>query len=220
MAVRFTPRLDVLPAAQRRLWAELGDVPPSFTLYGGTALALHLGHRKSLDFDFFSSTKFDDDRMMREIGFLQRARVLQRSAGTLTVQVTRGGQVQISFFAVPKLRRLRAAHVSPDNGVRIASLLDLAGAKAAVVQKRADAKDYVDLDALMKSGVDLAMALAAGRAIYGAGFNAQVTLKALSYFMDGDLPTLSDDVKQRLQKAVRMVDPVNLPRIVARRYSK
>ena len=42
----FVPRLDVLPEAQRRLWGELSAVPKEFTLYGGTALALHLGHRK------------------------------------------------------------------------------------------------------------------------------------------------------------------------------
>jgi hypothetical protein len=51
----FSPRLDVLPATQRRLWPELRGVPPQFVLYGGTALALRLGHRHSVDFDFFSS---------------------------------------------------------------------------------------------------------------------------------------------------------------------
>ena len=50
----FSPRLDILPAPQLQLWAELGTVPPAFVLYGGTALALHLGHRQSVDFDFFS----------------------------------------------------------------------------------------------------------------------------------------------------------------------
>lgn len=55
----FRPRLDVLPEAQRRLWEELCAVPDEFTLYGGTALALHLGHRQSVDFDFFGSRAID-----------------------------------------------------------------------------------------------------------------------------------------------------------------
>jgi hypothetical protein len=55
----FSPRLDVLPEAQRRLWGELTAVPDEFTLYGGTALALHLGHRKSVDFDFFGKRAID-----------------------------------------------------------------------------------------------------------------------------------------------------------------
>ena len=48
----FRPRLDVLPAAQRRLWPALADVPDTFVLYGGTALALRLAHHASVDFDF------------------------------------------------------------------------------------------------------------------------------------------------------------------------
>ena len=48
------PRLDVLPEAQQQIWASLSAAPRlSFVLYGGTAVALHLGHRQSLDFDFF-----------------------------------------------------------------------------------------------------------------------------------------------------------------------
>ncbi len=54
----------------------------------------------------------------------------------------------MSFFGVPALPRLQAAHIAKDNGLRVASLLDLAGTKASVVQVRAEAKDYVDLDAL------------------------------------------------------------------------
>ena len=54
MASDFTPRLDILPPPQRRLWDELAAIPPEFVLYGGTAIALHLGHRQSVDFDFLA----------------------------------------------------------------------------------------------------------------------------------------------------------------------
>lgn len=47
------PILAALPDEQRRLWPALADVPDAFVLYGGTALALRLGHRSSVDFDFF-----------------------------------------------------------------------------------------------------------------------------------------------------------------------
>lgn len=52
MSDGFQPRLDILPPAQRALWDELGGLPHGFVLYGGTALALRLGHRQSIDFDF------------------------------------------------------------------------------------------------------------------------------------------------------------------------
>ncbi|MBF0334495.1 MAG: hypothetical protein HQL40_12755 [Alphaproteobacteria bacterium] len=104
-------------------------------------------------------------------------------------------------------------HVAPDNGLRVASLLDLAGTKASVVQLRAEAKDYLDLDALVLAGVDLSAALAAGRAIYGNTFNPEVTLKALAYFDDGNLASVPDEVKRRLADAVLAVDLDRLPSI-------
>jgi hypothetical protein len=51
----FEPRIDILPPAQKEIWPQLAPAPGlSFVLYGGTAVALHLGHRVSIDFDFFS----------------------------------------------------------------------------------------------------------------------------------------------------------------------
>ena len=51
MSTAFEPRLDILAEPQRELWPELDAVPPEFVMYGGTALALHLGHRMSDDFE-------------------------------------------------------------------------------------------------------------------------------------------------------------------------
>ena len=73
------PKLDVLPAAQRALWPALNDIPDSYILYGGTALALRLGHRSSVDFDFFSSETLDSEALF-EIPFIADAEVLQRVA--------------------------------------------------------------------------------------------------------------------------------------------
>ena len=58
------PRLDVLPQAQRALWPALRDLPHTFVLYGGTALALRLGHRASVDFDFFPSEPLAVDALL------------------------------------------------------------------------------------------------------------------------------------------------------------
>ena len=111
------------------------------------------------------------------------------------------------------MKRLQPPDVIAENGVQVASLLDLAGTKASVIQVRAEAKDYLDLDALMTTGTDLPHALAAGKAIYGPAFNPQITLKALSYFGDGNLARLPDAVKARLALAARSVDLGRLPLI-------
>ncbi|MSP03380.1 MAG: hypothetical protein EXR07_20410 [Acetobacteraceae bacterium] len=221
MTEGFIPCLDILPAPRRRFWDELAAVPAEFVLYGGTAIALHLGHRQSIDFDFFGDRPFEPQRLTALVPFLLQAVVTHQEPNTLTVMIDRGGPVKLSFFGVPRLPRLMTPHVAPGNGVRIASLLDLAGTKASVVQQRAEAKDYVDIDAILRDGrIDLPTALAAARAIYGTRFNPQVTLKALSYFGDGTLRRLPMAVKDRLAKASREVDLSQLPRIVRPRPSR
>ncbi len=206
----FEPRLDVLPAPQRQLWDEMSSIPATFTLYGGTAIALHLGHRSSVDFDFFGSTCFDPRALAAELPLLHGAVLTQIEPQTLSAIVDRNGPVKVSFFGLPGFPRL-APRLLAANKIYVASLLDLAGTKASVVQVRAEAKDYFDLDALIGAGVDLPHALAAGRTLYRDGFAPQATLKALSYFGDGDLHALPLIVQRHLLSAVRNVDLDKLP---------
>ena len=85
--------------------------------------------------------------------------------------------------------------------MRIASLVDLAGNESGVVQKRAEAKDYIDLDAIIENTeIDLATAVSAAKLLYGDKFNPELTLKSLSYFGDGTLPTLPEEIRDRLTK--------------------
>src|SRR5436853_7771708 len=104
----FKPRLDILSPAQRRLWPELSETPAEFTLYGGTAIALRLGHRPSMDFDFFASTPFVPRALLQKVPYLKGATVRQSAANTLTVTVEREGPVQLSFFG-----GLDLGHVPP-----------------------------------------------------------------------------------------------------------
>ncbi len=212
MLDRFLPRLDILPPAQRRLWPELIGVPPEFVLYGGTAIALHLGHRQSVDFDFFGNRPLDPTELALGMPFLTGATITQRAPNTLSCIVDRDGEVKLSFFGVPELARLRPPLVAPDHGLQIASLLDLAGTKASVVQMRAEAKDYIDIDAILLDGrIDLPTALASARALYGTRYNPQITLKALCFFDDGNVGTLPAEMKDRLARAASAVDLDRLP---------
>jgi hypothetical protein len=200
----FVPDLSTLPPPQLKLWPELGQTPETFTLYEGTALALRLGHRTSIDFDFFSNAPFDPVRLASTLPFLKQAERIQVAPNNLTCRIDRGGGVLVSFFGGLGLGQVAEADRASDTGVRIASVLDLAGTKAAVVQKRAEAKDYLDIDALMRHGIDLPTILAAGRVVYGRQFNPLITLKALSFF--DDVPALPSEVRKRLASAVATVD--------------
>ena len=94
----FTPNLTTLPPPQRKLWPELASTPEGFTLYGGTALALRLAHRTSVDFDFFSNAPFDPDDLARMLPYLKDAERVRMAPNTLTCRVDRGGPVLLSFF--------------------------------------------------------------------------------------------------------------------------
>jgi hypothetical protein len=205
----FQPRLDILPVAQRALWYELDATPDHFTLYGGTALALRLGHRQSVDFDFFSHTAFDPEALAGEIPYLAGAERVQVAGHTLTCRVERGGPVLVSFFGNLGLGEVAPRDLAQGSKVYVASLLDIAGTKAAVLQRRAQTRDYLDIDALVRHGIDLPHMLAAGAVVYGRSFNPLITLKALSYF--DDVPALPAELRERLRVAVESVDPTRLP---------
>jgi hypothetical protein len=210
----FRAKLGTLPTAQRRLWDELGSVPRRFVLYGGTALALRFGHRSSEDFDFFSNQPFSAADLEAEIPLLRDAVRLQSSANTLVSRVDRGGPVKVSFFGGLGLRRVHDPEIVEGlPGLRVASPLDLAATKVKVVQDRAEGKDYRDIGRLLEDGIGLAEALGAAGAVYGPTFNPLPSLKALCYFGDGDLATLSPDLRARLVEAVGRVDPIGIPEI-------
>lgn len=194
----FKPHLEILPPQQRNLWPELAELPRHFVLYGGTGLALRLGHRASVDFDFFTSEDVVPEDLLRSEAVLKGAKVLQNAPHTLSVVQNRGGPIKLSFFGKLTLGRVGVPQATDDGVMHVASLLDLAGTKAAVIYLRSERKDYLDILALLDAGVSLSQAMGAASAIYGEQYNPALTLKALSYFGDGDLPKLDDDQKQRL----------------------
>jgi nucleotidyltransferase AbiEii toxin of type IV toxin-antitoxin system len=216
MPTAFTPRLNVLPGAQRRLWAELAQTPEHFTLYGGTAIALRLGHRQSADFDFFSPRLFEPRLLLETISYLKGAEILRSAANDLTVTVDRDGPVQLSFFGNFDLGQVAPAEPVQGPQFNVAALLDVAGMKVAVVTQRAEPKDYLDIHALLtKANISLATMLAAAAIIYGSEFNPLLSLKAISYFGDRSLGDLPPDLRRDLIEAVRTTDPHNRPVIEA-----
>jgi hypothetical protein len=212
MSDTFRPRLDILPDALQRIWPELGQTPDYFTLYGGTAIALRLGHRVSVDFDLFTLKSFEPHSLVTALPYLKGAVVRQSKANTLTVTVDRGAPVQLSFFGNLGIGQVASAEVAEGSRLKVASLLDLAGTKAAVVTQRAEVKDYVDIYALLtKAKISLPQMLASALIIYGAEFNPLLSLKAISYHGDAALADLPHDVRRELVEAVKATDPARLP---------
>lgn len=183
------------------MWPRLACVPATFVLYGGTAIALRLGHRQSVDFDFFSNDEFNPTKLLAGLTLPGSVERLQSEPNTLTVVVHAATPVKLSFFGGLSLHRVGQPGRAADNGVQIASLLDLAATKMAVIQDRAERKDYLDIHAMLNAGVKLEHALGAAAAVYGRSFNPAITLKAMTFFGDGDLVTLPTQVQSHLTRA-------------------
>jgi Nucleotidyl transferase AbiEii toxin, Type IV TA system len=187
-------------------------------LYGGTAIALRLGHRVSVDFDFFSSERFRSGRLLDRMPFLADGVITQNQDDTLTCSLQReGGAVSVSFFGGLDFNRVHNPDRSADNGVVVASLADLMATKLKVLWQRASLKDYLDIDALLRNGIDLPTGLAAAKAVYGPKFDPSISLRALTYFGDGDVKELCEDVRKRLTKAAQAVDTKRMPKLIAQR---
>lgn len=203
--------MHVLPAAQRRIWPNLAPTTRlGFVLYGGTAIALRLGHRTSIDFDFFTEQPLDHAAVRTSHTFFDQVTVLQEGPDTLTVlvhdSVEPNSHVKVSFFGGIDIGRVGRPQVTRDSVLQVASIQDLMATKLKVMLQRAEAKDYMDVAAMLNSGASLAHGLASARAIYGTSFQPSESLKALVWFEDGDLDQLSTTDREVLAQAVRGID--------------
>lgn len=202
--------MQVLPAAQQRLWPALRGLSDlGFVLYGGTAIALRLGHRASIDFDFFCEKPLDRDAVRVAFPLAAQSTTIQDRENTWTVLVPdaqqQGTTIKISFFGTINFGRVGEPEVTDDGVLQLASLDDLMASKVKVILQRAEAKDYRDIAAMLQAGVSLPRALASARLFFGPNFQPSESLKALVYFNDGDLNTLTTDEKQTLVHAVKSV---------------
>lgn len=202
MPPHFEPRLDVLPAAQKEIWASLAPAPQlNFVLYGGTAIALHLGHRESLDFDFFRSEPLDKNQLRAAFEFVHEADILQEAPDTLVVLAEMpSGPVKVSFFGNIRFGRINDPLLTRDGTMLVASLDDLMATKLKATLDRAEAKDYRDIAEMISAGVSLPAGLSAFKEMFD-GEPAQV-LRAIGYFDDGDLSML-DEADRKLLRSAR-----------------
>ncbi|MEX0806976.1 MAG: nucleotidyl transferase AbiEii/AbiGii toxin family protein [Candidatus Binatia bacterium] len=201
MPEAFEPRTDILPKAQQEIWPLLAPAPKlSFVLYGGTAVALHFGHRVSVDFDFFRSAALDKKELAAAFSFLPNATTIVEDPNSLVVNVPMpSGTVKVSFFGGLAFGRINKPRPTGDSVLLVASLEDLLATKLKAILDRAEAKDYRDIAAILSAGTSLERALGGFAKMYGQ--DAAIPLKAIGYFKDGDLPTLPAATQKVLRAA-------------------
>jgi Nucleotidyl transferase AbiEii toxin, Type IV TA system len=201
MAARLEPKTSSLPKAQQEIWPLLAPAAGlSFVLYGGTAVALHLGHRVSVDFDFFRSSPLDKKELEASLPFLAGAKTIQESPNSLVVSAPMpSGPVKVSLFGGLDIGRINDPLLTKDSTLLVASTEDLLATKLKAILDRAEAKDYRDISALLKAGVSLERALGAFAKMYGK--DAGLALRAMGFFEDGDLRLLPKEDQEALRAA-------------------
>lgn len=181
-----------------------------WVLYGGTAVALQLGHRQSVDFDFFSDKPLIEEELLNSAPILRGARTVQRAPRTWTVlagSASGARSVKLSFFGDLRFGRVGQPSITEQAELAIASLDDLFGHKLKVLLQRIEAKDYLDIVAMLRAGQALEHGLGAAQTLSDT-FAAMEALRTLTYFEGGDLARVGRAERQLLIDAASRVGEV------------
>jgi predicted nucleotidyltransferase component of viral defense system len=147
--------LDILGARQRKALIQLAPFceQRDFYLAGGTALALQLGHRKSVDLDWFTTDRLSNPLdLAHDLGVAGiPVHVTTVAPGTLHSQLS-GVRVTVLHDRYRPLRPLRFCRLV---GCHVAACDDIAAMKLAAITQCGARRDFVDLWALLESGISL-----------------------------------------------------------------
>ena len=173
---------ETLYLETKKVLEKIWDEPllKDFYLAGGTALALHLGHRKSVDLDFFSETYPAQEQLLQTFNKYNPS-IARQAAGTLDLYVD---TVKISLFEYkyPLLQE----KVRYEN-INLATILDIACMKLVAVAQRGTKKDFVDLYFVLQKYFSLEELLSSFEKKYGdTKYQKLHLLKSLTYFEDAE----------------------------------
>jgi len=172
---------EILNNNQVELLPLIGEFKREYYLVGGTAIALYLGHRRSIDFDLF---KYSPLNRKKNLDKVQESRfstlVTWNVADQMNLIVN---NVKITFYQYPF--QIKANNIF-DNIIRLPNLLDLAAMKAYALGRRSKWKDYVDLYFLLKENFSINEISQKASIIFGDLFSDKLFRSQLSYFEDVD----------------------------------
>lgn len=172
-------RKEILTKEQIEILPLLYKVRRNFSLVGGTAVALQIGHRRSVDFDFFSFKKFDNREIKKKIApAVKIQEILVDKQGELTFFCN---NVKVTFYNFPYNLEYKKNF---DSYIKMADLKTLAAMEAFALGQRAKWKAYVDMYFIIKNHFSLNEISKKGRELFGNEFNEKLFRVQLSYFAD------------------------------------
>lgn len=184
-------REDILEEPQRvALRALKGAASLGFYLAGGTALCMHLEHRRSFDLDLFRGESFDADEMVQSLADMGiKLEHVTKSRATVHADVA-GVRTSLLTFPYPLLETPLASPA----GVPLAGLRDIAAMKVEAIASRGARKDFYDLYYICQSGLTLPAVVEAYQSKFASAHpDIYHRLRAMTYFDDAErepLPAL------------------------------
>lgn len=169
---------EILTKEQEELLPIIKQFSSDYYLVGGTAIAFHLGHRRSIDFDLFTQKSFDNTKIIRKI---RRSTIINRiitdEPDQLTIILN---SVKMTFFCYP----FSIVHRNKfENIIALPNLLTLAAMKAFALGRRPKWKDYVDLYFILKH-YSVNQIVKESQKIFNSEFNERLFRSQLTYFDD------------------------------------
>lgn len=170
---------EILTETQTNLLPLVKQFSRNFYLVGGTAIAFHLGHRRSIDFDLFTDKKFENLAIRKKIRksrhFIDK--ILKDELDQFTLII---GGVSLTFFRYP----FEIEHkVKFESWIFLPNLLTLAAMKAYALGRRPKWKDYVDLYFILKQ-YEIGEIEKRAKEVFGSEFNGKLFRGQLAYFED------------------------------------
>jgi hypothetical protein len=173
---------EILSKNQLELLPILNYFSKEFVLVGGTAIALYLGHRESIDFDLFTKNRIKRISIKKYLSAqgYKDYKLLKEEEDQIHFIIN---GVKITFFEFPfEINKL----INFENIIKIPTLLSLAAMKAFALGGRGKWKDYVDLYFLLKYHFNLSEIIKEAEEMFGASFNDKLFREQLAYFEDID----------------------------------
>jgi hypothetical protein len=172
---------EILNDDQKQLLPLLKLFRREFYLVGGTAIALQLGHRESIDFDLFKTTPFNTKKVLSKLDSKNCKYVITRRViEQLNINIL---NVKMTFFEYPyPIERT----VDFEKYIYMPDLLTLSAMKAFALGRRSKWKDYVDLYFLLKSYFSVMQIEQKAKGIYGQEFSEKLFRAQLAYHADID----------------------------------
>lgn len=168
---------EILSKEQLELLPIIGKFSDKFGLVGGTAIALHLGHRESIDFDLFTPEPFDNTKIKQKLRRLTKIdRLTFEDLGQLNMELA---GVKLTFFEFSYPIEYSE---DIDEKIKIPDLLTLAAMKAFALGGRAKWKDYVDLYFILKEHYSVPEIITKAKGLFGSEFNDKLFQVQLGYF--------------------------------------